>query len=152
MSDPDPTAPSPEREPPSSGRTRWAWMGLGLLVMSAVALGAVLLVREADLLAHVTSTEAAFWYFELATGGGYLAAALGLALVSPGRTVREPLITALLAYTGQSAILWWKGYLSLNASAFLVVLAINAGLAYLGAWAGEEILVRTHVRPRDPSD
>jgi hypothetical protein len=127
-------------------------MGLGLLVMSAVALGAVLLVREADLLAHVTSTEAAFWYFELATGGGYLAAALGLALVSPGRTVREPLITALLAYTGQSAILWWKGYLSLNASAFLVVLAINAGLAYLGAWAGEEILVRTHVRPRDPSD
>jgi len=125
-------------------------MGLGALVMGAVALASVLLVRAAGLLEHVPSTEAAFWYFELGTGGGYLAAALALALVSPGRTVREPLATALLAYTGQSAILWYKGFLAMNASAFLVLLAINAGLAYLGAWAGEEILIRTHVRPRNP--
>ena len=150
MTDREPTSPPPEGAPTSDGRIRWVWMGLSALVMGAVALGSVLLVREAGLLAHVTSTEAAFWYFELGTGGGYLAAALGLALVSPGRTVREPLTAALLAFAGQSAVLWYKGFLALNASAFLVLLAINAGLAYLGAWAGEEILIRTHVRTRHP--
>jgi hypothetical protein len=138
----------PEDEPGEPMRTdtsvtRWAWVALGALIMGGIALGAALAMKAGLLFSGVQNTEAAFWYFELTLGFGFLLGSFAMAALSPGRTVREPLMAALLAFVVQTAVLWLKGWVVMNFTAFVVLLVIDGGLAYLGAWMGEAITSRT---------
>ncbi|MFH2008352.1 MAG: hypothetical protein ABI333_17335 [bacterium] len=120
--------------------TRWLWVFLGAVLMGGIALGAVYLARETGIMARVSDPRAQFWVFELGTGLGYFIGGFAVAVLSPGKTTREPMYAAMLAFAAQTIFLLAGEIIeSLPATAFLMMLAIDGGMAYLGAWLGEKV-------------
>jgi hypothetical protein len=119
--------------------TRLSWVALGALIMGSIAAGAVLLARKTNLISTLDPV-AQFWAFEAGTGVGFFLGGIALALLSPGRTTREPMYAAMLAFAGQTTYLLVREYLQgFNVAFFLLVLATDGALAYAGAWVGERL-------------
>jgi hypothetical protein len=118
---------------------RFWWMVVGALIMGGVALGAVLLAKQTTLVKQLDPVPQ-FWVFELATGVGFFGGGFAMALLSSGRTTREPLYAAILAFLGQTGFLVVSGILvDLSVHFFLLILAIDGAMAYAGAWFGERL-------------
>ena len=63
-----------------------------------------------------------------------------MALISAGRTTREPVYAAMLAYVAQTVYLIVTGILmGLGVGYFLLMLVVSGSMAYAGAWMGEKI-------------
>ncbi len=119
--------------------TRFSWMVVGALIMGGIAVAAVLLAKRTPLVKQLDPTMQ-FWVFELSTGLGFFLGGFAMALFSSGRTTREPVYAALLAFVGQTVFLLVTGILEgLNAPYFLLMLAIDGAMAYAGAWFGERL-------------
>jgi hypothetical protein len=134
-----------ENEPSNSptaeahGGTRWIWVLLGAVIMGGIALGSVYLALETELLFRIADPALRFWVFELLSGVGYLVGGFLVALLSPGRTTREPMYAAVLAFIAQTALLWYQDVVALTPRVFLAMMAIDGALAWAGAWIGERI-------------
>jgi len=119
--------------------TRFSWMVVGALIMGGIATGAVLLAKRTALVSGL-DPALQFWVFELSTGLGFFIGGFAMALVSAGRTTREPMYAAMLAFAGQTGFLVVSGILvGLGVAYFLLMLAIDGAMAYAGAWIGERI-------------
>ncbi len=119
--------------------TRFSWMIVGALIMGGVALGAVLLAKRTPLV-KLLDPMVQFWVFELFTGLGFFLGGFAMALFSSGRTTREPVYAAMLAFVGQTGFLVVSGILvDLSVQFFLLMLAIDGAMAYAGAWFGERL-------------
>jgi len=119
------------------GGTRWLWVLLGALIMGGIAFGVVFLVLRTEFLFQIRDPALRFWAFEGLTGIGYLVGGFLVALLSPGRTTREPMYAAVLAFAAQTALLWYQGWVALTPKVFLAMGAIDGALAWVGAWVGE---------------
>ncbi len=118
---------------------RFSWILVGAGVMGAVATGAVLLARSTALFHHLDPVLQ-FWVFQLVTGLGFLLGAFTIALLSVGRTTREPVYAAMLAYAAQTVYLLAAGVLAgLGVGYFFLLLLASGAMAYVGAWMGEKI-------------
>lgn len=119
--------------------TRLSWMLVGALIMGGIATGAVLLAKRTTLVNGLDPTLQ-FWVFELGTGLGFFIGGFAMAMVSAGRTTREPMYAAMLAFAGQTGFLLVSGILvGLGVVYFLLMLAVDGTMAYAGAWVGEKI-------------
>jgi hypothetical protein len=119
--------------------TRFSWVFIGALIMGGIAVGAVFLARGTTLVKNLDPTLQ-FWVFELGTGLGFFFGGFAMALLSRGRTTREPMYAAMLAFVGQTGFLLVSGILvGFNVFYFLLMLAIDGAMAYAGAWFGEKI-------------
>lgn len=119
--------------------TRFSWMLFGALIMGGIALGAVLLAQRTTLVKQL-DPPMQFWVFELGTGLGFFIGGFAMALLSAGRTTREPVYAAMLAFAGQTGFLLVSGIMaSLSVPFFLLMLAIDGAMAYAGAWFGERL-------------
>jgi len=119
---------------------RWLWVFIGAVIMGTIALGAIYLAKETGIMARVADPRLQFWVFELGTGLGYLIGGFAVAVLSPGKTTREPMYAAMLAFAAQTIFLLAGEIIeSLPATAFLIMLAIDGAMAYLGAWIGEKV-------------
>lgn len=118
---------------------RFSWVVLGGLVMGSIAVGAVLLAQKTNLI-KTLDPILQFWIFELATGVGFFFGALGMALLSSGRTTREPVYAAMLAFAAQTGyLLVSESMTGLGVSYFLLLLILSGTMAYAGAWMGEKL-------------
>jgi len=118
---------------------RFSWMLLGALIMGVIATGAVLLAKRTDLIKQL-DPGLQFWLFELGSGLGFFIGGFGMALFSSGRTTREPMYAAMMAFAGQTGFLLVNGILvGLTIWYFLLLLAVTGFMAYAGAWVGERL-------------
>jgi len=119
--------------------TRLSWMLVGALIMGGIAVATVLLAKRTALVKGLDPTTQ-FWIFELGTGLGFFIGGFAMALLSSGRTTREPVYAAMLAIVAQTGFLVFSGILvGLNVPFFLLMLAIGGAMAYAGAWFGERL-------------
>ncbi len=118
---------------------RFSWILLGGLIMGSIAVGAIVLARKTELIKQMDPVLQ-FWVFEAGTGLGFFMGALFMAVLSAGRTTREPVYAAMLAYIGQTVYLIVTGILTgLGVGYFLLMLIVSAAMAYTGAWMGEKL-------------
>ncbi len=135
---PHPSEPGPDRRPRPRG-ARGLWVLVGAALMGGIALGTVVIVLRTGFLFRIDDPRLRFWAFELLTGLGYLVGGFVVALLSPGRTTREPMYAAVLAFVAQTAVLWYQNLMALTPKAFITMLVIDGALAWAGAWVGERI-------------
>lgn len=119
--------------------TRTLWVVLGALVMGGIGIGAAILVMRTGILHRFESPATQFWIFQLGTGVGYFLGGLGLAALSPGRTTREPMIAAALAFLAQTGYLWYSDWVAMTPRIFFAMLGLDGALAWFGAWIGERL-------------
>ncbi len=122
---------------------RWRWIPVGALVMGAVAVGASYLLFNTSALDSMGGpTTQLRVMFGLACFG-YLFGGFVIALASPGKTIAEPLIAALLAYATQLTFIemQFEAITSdfLGIPTILLVAIANGLFAYGGSWLGETI-------------
>lgn len=118
---------------------RFSWMLVGALVMGLLATGAVVLAQKTSLIKQLDPSYQ-FWLFELGTGLAFFIGGFVMALFSAGRTTREPVYAAMLAFAGQTAFLVVTGILvGLSVPYFFLLLAVAGAMAYSGAWVGERL-------------
>jgi hypothetical protein len=118
---------------------RFSWMFVGALIMGLLATGAVVLAQKTSLIKQLDPIYQ-FWLFELGTGLAFFLGGFAMALFSAGRTTREPVYAAMLAFVAQTGFLVFSGILvGLNVPFFLLMLAIGGAMAYAGAWFGERL-------------
>lgn len=107
--------------------------------MGGIGIGCAMLAMGTEVLTRFESPVVRFWIFELGTAVGYFVGGFGLAVLSPGRTTREPMIAAALAFVAQSTFLWYFDWMAMTARVFFVMLALCGALAWVGAWLGERL-------------
>ena len=118
---------------------RFSWMFVGAMVMGLLATGTVVLAQKTSLIKQLDPSYQ-FWLFELGTGVAFFLGGFGMALFSAGRTTREPVYAAMLAFVGQTAFLLITGILvGLSVPTFFLLLALDGAMAYAGAWVGERL-------------
>lgn len=119
--------------------SRPLWVLLAALCMGGIAYGVAQVGLRTGLLWSLEDPALRFWAFEALTGVGFGVGGFAVALVSPGRTTREPVIAALLAYLGQTGALWYANQIAMTGKVFAVTAAVDGALAWAGAWLGERI-------------
>lgn len=120
-------------------RSRPLWVLVAALCMGGVAYGVAQLGLRTGLLWSLDGPALRFWAFEAMTGVGFGLGGFLVALVSPGRTTREPVIAAVLAFLGQTGALLYADQIALTGKVFLVTATVDGALAWVGAWLGERI-------------
>jgi len=113
------------------------WVLLAALCMGGIAFAVAQLGLRTGLLWSLEDPALRFWVFEAMTGAGFGLGGFAVALISPGRTTREPVIAAVLAYLGQTGALWYADQIAMTGKVFAVTAAVDGALAWIGAWLGE---------------
>jgi len=107
--------------------------------MGGIGIGGAMLVMRTGLLMRFESPSTRFWVFELGTAVGYFLGGFLLAVLSPGRTTREPMYAAALAFLAQTTFLYVSDYVAMTSTIFFVMFALCGAFAWTGAWLGEKL-------------
>lgn len=114
---------------------RWLWVVVGVLIMGTISVGSSFLFQR--LVSLEDSWKCGILY-NVIIASGFFTGGFVIALLSPGITVREPGLAAMVTFVMETAwLMWTKGKLFMSPRFVVSGLVLSFLAAYVGAWLGE---------------